>query len=151
MYRIVRPLWDTCSCTGTFYEIPVVIRVCTTLYMPVLGALSPFLEPFYGHLSPKVDETFQKWLLTEGTKGLAWPCTVWWHRNTPANLSGTMYLFIRKSTFPQNSQLDILIRNCEQVDDFGGDFFKPFNQCILGDENVDGDPSPLRVHSMRKR
>jgi len=28
--------------------------------MPVLGALSPFLEPFRGHLSPKVDEIFQK-------------------------------------------------------------------------------------------
>ena len=28
--------------------------------MPVLGALSPFLEPFHGHLSPKVDEIFQK-------------------------------------------------------------------------------------------
>jgi serine/threonine protein kinase len=28
--------------------------------MPVLGALSPFLEPFCGHLSPKVDAIFQK-------------------------------------------------------------------------------------------
>jgi len=28
--------------------------------MPVLGALSPFLEPFRGHLSPKVDEIFPK-------------------------------------------------------------------------------------------
>ena len=28
--------------------------------MPVLGALSPFLEPFRGHLSPKADEIFQK-------------------------------------------------------------------------------------------
>jgi len=27
---------------------------------PVLGALSPFLEPFRGHLMPKVDEIFQK-------------------------------------------------------------------------------------------
>jgi hypothetical protein len=24
--------------------------------MPVLGALSPLLEPFYGHLSPKIDK-----------------------------------------------------------------------------------------------
>ena len=24
--------------------------------MPVLGALSPFLEPFCGHLSPKLDK-----------------------------------------------------------------------------------------------
>jgi len=28
--------------------------------MPFLGAVWPFLEPFCGHLSPKVDEIFQK-------------------------------------------------------------------------------------------
>ena len=27
---------------------------------PVLGATDPYLEPFCGHLSPKVDEIFQK-------------------------------------------------------------------------------------------
>jgi hypothetical protein len=26
---------------------------------PVLGAINPYLEPFCGHLSPKVDEIFQ--------------------------------------------------------------------------------------------
>ena len=26
--------------------------------MPVLGALSPFLEPFCGHLSPKLDKVY---------------------------------------------------------------------------------------------
>ena len=28
--------------------------------MPVLGALSPFLEPFCGHLSPKLDKVSEK-------------------------------------------------------------------------------------------
>ena len=27
---------------------------------PVLGATDPYLEPFCGHLSPKVDKIFQK-------------------------------------------------------------------------------------------
>ena len=37
-----------------------------------LGAIGAVLEPFCGHLSPNVDEIFQKRLLIEGSKGLAW-------------------------------------------------------------------------------
>jgi len=37
-----------------------------------LGAVGAVLEPFCGRLSPKVDEIFQKLLLIEGSKGLAW-------------------------------------------------------------------------------
>ena len=38
--------------------------------VPVLGAFCPFLEPFCGHLSPKVDEIFQKLLLIEVRRAL---------------------------------------------------------------------------------
>jgi hypothetical protein len=31
----------------------------------VLGAIGSFLEPFRGHLSPKVIKIFKKWLLIE--------------------------------------------------------------------------------------
>ena len=37
----------------------------------VLGAIVSFFEPFGGHLSPQVDQIFQKRLLIEGSKGLA--------------------------------------------------------------------------------
>ena len=38
----------------------------------VLGAIVSFLEQFCGHLSAKNDQIFQKCLLIEGSKGLAW-------------------------------------------------------------------------------
>ena len=39
--------------------------------MLVLGAVCSCLEPFCGHLSPKVDKIFHKLLLIEVSKGLA--------------------------------------------------------------------------------
>ena len=39
--------------------------------MPVLGALSPFLEPFCGHLSPKIDKVSEKLTLKYPHEG---PC-----------------------------------------------------------------------------
>jgi len=51
----------------------------------VLGAIDPYLEPFCGHLSRKDDEIFQKWLLIEGSKGLAWRRT---GRSTSASAGG---------------------------------------------------------------
>jgi len=45
---------------------------------PVLGAIDPYSEPFCGHLSPKVDEIFQKRLLIEVRRALrgSLPCRV---------------------------------------------------------------------------
>ena len=51
--------------------------------MLILGAVCSFLEPFCGHLSPKVDKIFQKLLLNEVSKGLAW-----WRDFTCGGVSG---------------------------------------------------------------
>ena len=49
--------------------------------VPVLGAISPFLEPSRGHLSPKVDKVYRNLTLRYPHEG---PCVGWFQGANPA-------------------------------------------------------------------
>ena len=88
--------------------------------MLVLGALCSFLEPFCGHLSPKIDKVSEELTFEIPPRRALGGFT----RRIRTLLSHTMHRAdgLRKSTPPQNRQLNFSISNSKyEVDDFVGE------------------------------